>query len=368
MQKILLICNGSNQVMSFRKELILFLKKNHFDVHVLASDDLRKDEITALDVNFYSISFNNRDTNPFLFLKTKRQMGSLIRQIKPDIVFTFQIKPNIIGASAAIKNGVASVFSMVEGLGDPFQPKTIKEKIILKIIVALYKKSFKKVKTVFFLNNNDRDDFINRHIVSNENSLIIHSIGIDTSKFIPTYQPPKDKNILMLARLIKSKGIIDYCEIAKTVKKTRDDITFYLYGEEAQLTKDDLKKYIDDNIIFYGGFSKQITELISNCSILLSTSFYKEGFPRTLLEGMALGKPAIVSNIVGNKDAIEDGINGFIIEKNDVDGFANKILSIIDDEDLLIKLGKNARKICVEKYDSEVINKQILETIRSKTQ
>lgn len=363
MNKILLICNESNSVINFRRELINFLIKNKNDISVIAGDECRRDEIEKLGVNFYYVPFNNRGKNPFELIKTKTKFVNVIKNIKPDTVFTFQIKPNILGACAAHKCHIANLYCMIEGLGDPFQPTNIKGKILRKIVCILYKHSLKHAKKVFVLNGDDKKELIARRVAKDGKMIVIPGIGIDTTIYVPEYNLPKDKKVLMLARLIKNKGIFDYCEIAREVRKTRPDIVFELYGEESQLKKNDIQVYIDDGSIFYGGFNNNVSDLIKN-SRVLSSSSYREGFPRVILEGMALGRAVIATDTVGNKDAVVDGKTGYLVPMHDIKTFANKIIEIIDNDELLIKLGMNGRKICEEKYDSKIINDIIYNIIR----
>ena len=360
-KRILLITNRSDTVINFRKELILFLLERGNDVFVISGDNEREDEIKKLGVGFILIPFSNRSKNPFKFQKTKRLFTKTINVLKPDIVFTFQIKPNILGPICAKKAQIENVFSMVEGLGDPFQPKTLIDRMVLKIIVRLYKKSLKNVKKVFFLNNDDCKEFVDRKIVPYDKCIIVNGIGIDTDKFIPLTDKCDQNNVLMISRLLVNKGIFEYCEIAHIVRQTRPDIHFYLYGEESQLTISDIKKYIDNGDIIYGGKVNNVIPIYFNSKIYVSTS-HREGFPRTILEAMALGKPVLASNVVGNKAAVIDGCTGQLIDLN-VDAFADNIIRCIDNEEKLKEYGETARKVCVERYNSKIINEIIVDTI-----
>lgn len=363
MEKILLICNESNSVLNFRKELIIFLKQKKKKVFVICADNSHEKEISDLGVECFYAPLKNRSKNIFSFLKCEKIIKKLVKRINPDIVFTFQLKPNIFGVLGAKKAGCKNIFAMVEGLGDPFQSTGLKWAIIRRIVCILYKKSFKCVKEVFLLNNDDKQVLLNEKILNEKKTVLIPGIGIDTKKILPFKKVHYEKTVIMLARLIKTKGIIDYCEIAKKVRKNRPDIKFELYGSESQLTRADLKEYIDNNDVYYGEYCEDVEEKYEKSRIVISTSFYGEGFPRTILEAMAYGKPVIATNNVGNKDAVVNGKTGYLLEKHDIDSFANKIIEIIDNNNLLLELGTEARKICEEKYDSSLINKTIFNVI-----
>lgn len=362
MKKILLICGASETIINFRKSLILFLKDQGYDVSLIMGDTLREEEVKALGVEYHCVPFSNRSKNIFKKIKFKKNLTKLISNIHPDIVLTFQLSPNTFGVFAAHKAKIDNIYSVVEGLGDPFQPVSFKDKLVEKVVVNLYKKSFKHIKKAFFLNHDDKFEFLKRGLISKDKAYVIDGVGIDTDEIKPSFDIPKEKKVVCLARLIKNKGIIDYCEVARMIRKDRKDIIFELYGEEAQLTLDDIKEYIDDGSIVYGGYSNDPHKLLRNARILSSTS-YREGFPMVILESMALARPVVVSNVIGNHDVAIDNVTGFITPAHYPEGHAKKILELIDDEAKLLEFGKNARRICEERYSSKTINRIILSVI-----
>ena len=362
MKKILLICNESKTVVNFRKELIVFLTKKDYSISLIIGDDEFLPEIKKLGVDVHIIPFTNRSLNPFATLSLIRKFKRVIKQDNPDVIFTFQIKPNIFGAIAASKASNAPVFSMVEGLGDPFQPKNFKGKIVRLIVSKLYKRAFKSVNKVFFLNNYDKEEFISRKLIDDKKCVVIPGIGIDTTNYVPSYNLPKEAHIVFIGRLIENKGVYEFCSIAKKVRESRKDIYFDIYGSESQIKISDLRNFINDGIVSCHGYSTDIKNVVANSLILLSTS-YREGFPRTIMEAMALGRTTIASNVVGNRDVIVDGVTGYLIEKEDIDGFSKKIIELVNDQSLLIKIGQQARKYCEEHYDSETINGIIANTM-----
>ena len=362
MKKILLICNDSNTVINFRKELIRFLLEKDFNVYVIAGDRKREEDIKKLGVTFSCIPFSNRSKSIFSSMKLVSSFKKEILKIAPDIVLTFQIKPNIFGAKAAKSCKISNIYCMIEGLGDPFQPKNFKGKILRILVSWLYRKSLKHAKKVFFLNRDDKDEFIKRKIISNSKIVLIPGIGIDTKKYIATYKFESQKKVVNLSRLIKNKGIIEYCEIARLTRKFRPDIIFELYGEEDELTKADLQSFISDGSIVYSGYSNDAASVIANATFIVSTS-YREGCSRVIMEAMAMGRPSLASNVIGNRDLVIDKETGYLLDLHDLNTFVECILNNIDDNELLIKIGKKARQICEEKYDSTMINKKIVDII-----
>ena len=365
-KRILFICNESNNVVNFRSELIKFLISNDYLVDVICADDRRVSDIKKTGVdNVFVGNFTNRETNPFALAKLKKQFIKIIKDTKPDIVFTFQAKPNIVGASAAHKCKIKNIVSMVEGLGNPFQPENFKGKVLRTVVSNMYKNALKHNKLVIFLNEDDKQEFLKRKIVKDNQTLVIPGIGIDIKAIAYNKNFINNKKVVMLSRLTANKGIIDYCKVANLVRKTRPDISFELYGDEQDIVAKDLLEYIKSGDIKCCGYTNSPMEVIADSTLYVSTSFYREGFPRTILEAMALGKPIIATDTVGSKDAIKDGVNGYILHMHDIDAFASKNISLIDDEQEMKRIGDSARKYCEDNYNSDVINAILLEHLNN---
>ena len=365
-KRILFICNESVTVVNFRSELIRFLIRHSYVVDVLCADYRRIDDIRNTGVNnIHVVPFTNRGTNPFSLAKLKKQFIRVIKNVNPDIVFTFETKPNIVGARAAYKSGVKNIFSMVEGLGDPFMPTNLRGRVLRAIVTSMYKKALKHNKLVIFLNEDDKREFVRRKIINECQTLIVPGIGIDTKAILKTNGVPKEKKVMMLSRLTTNKGIEDYCKVAALVRRSRPDISFELYGDEQDIVAKDLSKYIDSGDINYCGYTNNPIETISKTRIYVSTSFYREGFPRTFLEAMALGKAIIATDTIGSRDAIKDGINGYMLHVHDVEAFASKIIEIIDDDKELRRIGDSSRSYCEEHFTSDKINAIILNHLES---
>lgn len=366
MKKVLLVCTESDNVINFRKDLILYLIKNNFEVSLICADRIREKEIKDLGIKNYNVfSFTNRSINPFQFFRFSRFIRSVVDEFCPNTIISFAAKPNI-ATSNAIKNksyNYTDFYCFVEGLGTAFSKKTLKEKFVSKIVSNQYKKCFKKCKKVFVLNDNDKDFFISNKMMEPQKIIKLNGIGINVDEYHPTKDLPKEKNVLMLSRLVKEKGIIEYCEIAKLVRQTRPDIKFLLYGQESTLKKEDISQYTNAGIIEYRGYTREAAKAISSSRIFALPSYYGEGLPKTIMEACALERPSIAYINTGVTDAIEDEKTGFLIEKFNRKAFANKILSIIDNDVDIKKLGHNARIFCKETMDSDVINAVVLKTI-----
>lgn len=357
-KKILIICIESINVYTFRSGLIRALKEKGADVYVIAFDDKYKTEIEALGTTFFCVEGNNRGLNPLQMMALQKKYGEIIKTVQPDIVFTFALKPNLFGVVAAKKAGVKQIYAMVEGAGDAFIHNSLKWKVIRFVVCQMYRRAFKYAKKVFFLNNDDKAEFINRKLVKAEQCEIVHGIGVDLEKF--AYKPIKNKRtFLMIARMLRTKGLFEYCEAARLVRKKYPDAVFNYLGAEADVKVADIQEYIDDGSIRYLGTTKDVRPYLEDCVLLLLSS-YREGLPMSIMEAEATGRAIITSNGVGCRDTVEDGYNGFLVPQKDVGAMAEKIIWFIENPEKIEEMGLNARKFAEERFDSRKINEKII--------
>lgn len=357
MKRVLLICVSSQSVINFRKNLILRLKDEGCEVTVVAFDNEYEEAILSLGVDFYSVKDKNRSTNPLNILSLQRKYEQIIERVNPDIVFTFMLKPNIFGVLAAHKKGIENIFSMVEGAGDVFINNTPKWKLVRFVVCCLYKQAFKHSKVVFFLNNDDKSEFIERGLVKAEQCEIIHGVGVDLNRF--EFKPIKnDRTFLMVARMLKTKGVLEYCECARIVKKKYPDAVFNYLGAEGTVTLADIKEYIEDGSVNYLGTVSDVRPYLEDCTAFVLPS-YREGFPMSILEAESVGRPIITYDSIGCKEAVEDTYNGFLVPMKDIESLCEKCICLIDNFDMAKTMAENSRKLAEQKFDQNIINKQI---------
>lgn len=362
MKTILLLTPTSNMVLGFRKKLIEDLQKSNYKVSVLTLDDNKKKEIESHNIVFFSIKDKNRSLNPLKILSLPGRYAKIIKQISPDIVFSFMLKPNTLGVLGAHKAGIRTIYSMVEGLGDPFTYNSVKWNFIRLFVSLLYKKSLKYCKKVFFLNNEDKEEFVRRKLTVANKCEIVHGIGVDLNHF--DFRPARNKShFLMIARMLETKGVLEYCKCARIIKSLYPEAIFDYLGDEGTVKLGDIKEYIDDGSINYLGVTSDVRPFIENCSVFVLPSFYREGLPASIMEAESIGRCIITTNNVGCKDTIIDGENGFLTNKRDIKDLTNKMVWCIEHPDEVKKMGEKSRDYAERNFDSIVINKIIISAL-----
>ena len=361
MKKILLVCTSSSSVVDFRLPLIKALLKDGYSVFLIVFDDERLPDISTLPIQIKVINASNRSTNIFETLFLTNKLKKIIKEIKPDIVFTFMLKPNIFGVQAARKAGITKIFSMVEGVGDVYTRQGFKWSIIRAIVSLLYRSSFRYSKRIIFLNEDNRQEFIQRKIVKEKKTLIVPGIGVDTEKF--QYKEIKNDNIvLMISRLLSTKGIIEFCEAALIVHNKHPEINFWLVGPEGEFKKEQLSKYLSNGAVVYHGPTKDVRPYIEDCTIYVLPS-YKEGMSMSIMEAESIGRPIVTTRTSGCKDAIKEEYNGLLVDVKDINGLANKIEQLVLDKEKVRTFAANSRKLVEDKFDQRKINKEIISII-----
>ena len=361
-KKILMICNTSQNIYTFRLPLIKKLQQEGYEVSTITFDNDYEEVLRNEGIKLCYIKDKNRSLNPLKILSLKKRYCKIIKDIQPDVVFTFQLKPNAFGVPAAKKAGVEKIYSMVEGAGDAFINKGLKWKLIKTVVKFLYKRAFKHSQRVFFLNNDDKVEFEQLKLVNPEQSVVVHGIGVDLDKFAFNKVNKKSNKFIMIARLLKTKGVFEYCKCAEIVKKSHPEAEFMYLGGEGSVKVEDIQQYIDNGSINYLGTTKDVRPFIEE-SLMLMLPSYREGIPMTIMEAEAIGRGIIASNRVGCKDTVEEGLNGFLVDQQDVETMANRCIQVLEDKNIAEKLGENARKFAETNFDQKIINQQIYEII-----
>ena len=357
--KYLLIMTVSENVINFRSSLIKFLLSKGHDVTVVAHDDHRAADIENLGVTFHCVKQDNRGLNPFAILGYFKKMIQVIKNERPDVIFTYQMKPNIFGAISGWLCGVRRIYPMVEGVGDVYTNTGLKWRCIRLVTDVLYRISLLVVRKVFFLNNDDKEEFLRRKLTKKEKCLVVHGIGVDLEKF--SYTPTKnERTFLMAARMLKTKGIYEYCKCARIVKQKYPDAVFGYLGAEATVKLSDIQEYIDDGSIAYYGTTQDVRPYLAEATAVLLPS-YREGCPVSIMEAEAMGCAVVVSNSVGCRDTVLDGYNGFIVKKRDHEAMAEKVIWCIEHPEETKQMGINARAFAEERFNAENINEVVYE-------
>ncbi|MGP1485593.1 MAG: glycosyltransferase family 4 protein [Campylobacter sp.] len=372
--KIFIIGNIASMMVNFRKEFIEMLVSSGHEVYCLVSDydEKSREKISSFGAKPLDYSLNAKGLNPFKDAIATFDLIRLFRQHRPDVVFSFFVKPVIFATIAAKIARVPRIVGMIEGLGGAFTVRkngqTKKAKIIKTIQIFLYKISLPLLDELIFLNNDDKKDLIDRYNVRAKSINVLGGIGVDLKTFSYTKPPTNQISFIFVARLLAEKGVFEYLNAARIVKNIYKDTKFYIFGSFDEhnpfgLKKKELKQYLDQDIVIYPGFVNNINEWIANSSVFVLPSYYREGVPRSTQEAMAVGRAVITTDVVGCRETVIDGVNGFLIPPYDSEILAKKMIYFIQNPEEIIKMGIESRRIAEEKFDVYKQNEKLINFI-----
>lgn len=355
----MLLANASGGLYGFRKELIYELLKQH-TVYAGSPLTLYKNELAEMGVHLIDLPLDRRGMNPIHDFNLLRQYNKIIKQINPDLVITYTIKPNIYGGIACRKNKVSYVAN-ITGLGTAFQ----KQGLVKNIVVFLYKIALRKAKVVFFENSGNRDIFVESHIIKKEQACLLNGAGVnlDQYKYLPY---PGDESIfkfLFIGRVMKEKGVDELFDAMKSLVKDGYHCELNVVGGCEENYEPVMKQYEKEGWLKYYGYQDDVIPFIeeSHCFVLPS---WHEGMANTNLECAASGRPVITSDIPGCKEAVIEGISGLLCEpRNSQSLYITMRKMLLVDVNSRKIMGYEGRKHMERVFDKKKVVKNTIEAI-----
>ena len=358
--KVIIVNNTTWNVKNFRKGLVLSLVDRGHKVIVVTPKDKHVSEVLDFGCEHFNINLDNKGVNPINDLYLLFQYLRIFNRLRPDVILAYTAKPNIYGSIAASFYSIP-VVNNISGLGTAF----IRGGLLGRIVSFLYNISLRKSKCVFFQNNDDKDLFLKKNLVAKGQVDILPGSGVNLKYFQPSNSDVTNKNqdefvFLLIARLIWDKGIQEYVDAARLIKKDNSNIRFQILGfldvdNQTAVLRSDVDSWVEEGIIEYLNATDDVRPFIekSDCVVLPS---YREGTPKTLLEAGAMGKPIITTNVEGCKDVVDDGVNGYLCKVRDYNDLAKKMnnLLALDSKDFE-RMGLQSRKKMELEFDEKII-------------
>lgn len=378
--KVALILNDDFSMLHFRGGLIKALVSKGINVYVIVPPGPYITKLKEIGAKVKPIVMK-RFISPLRDVKLTMELYNFFRREKFDIVHTMTVKPNIFGSLAARLAGVKRIVCLVSGLGFVFSNESgLKVKIIQLITVFLYRLALSVSDKVWFQNKDDMGFFVKNKIIKKEKGLVIRSGGIDIKEFSKdsiNYDSldklrkglgisKNTKCVLMVAaRMIWSKGVREFIEAANILKIKYPEWVFLMIcpmdlGSPDSVPTEYLNEHKSENLIVIDYFRSDIKNIIALADIVVLPSYYREGVPRTLLEGLSLSKSIITTNNVGCKEVVEDGKNGFLIPVKDSLALVEKLKILMDDDLKRNLFGEYSRRMAEEYFDEKIVINKIL--------
>lgn len=362
--KVAITINTSWNIYNFRSGLVKQLLQDGHEVHAVAPRDEYSEKLIDWGCIYHPIRVKGNSFNPFHDLSLLVELFIVMRRIKPDIYLGYTIKPNIYG-SLVSKILRFPIICNISGLGTVF----IWRNWINRVAIWLYKFSIRHASFIFFQNREDRDLFAFRVNVDLSKVGLLPGSGINLEKFrSDNFQPEQFPVFLMIARLIKEKGIYEYVSAARAVKKKYPGVKFKLIGQFAVndprgVKPEEVKLWEEEGIIEYLKPVLDIRSVINESEVIVLPS-YREGVPRTLLEGGAMSRPLIASDVPGCREVVVDEENGLLCKVKDAKSLTECMIRYISmNDDQKRRFSVNSRRLMEEKFDESIVISRYVEKI-----
>ena len=357
--KIVVVSPKNKTLFNFRGDLIKEMIKEGHEVLAIGPNQDYIEDVLNLGVKFQEIPFSKDNTSVVNDLKYFFNLKKILKKEKPDVVFSYNIKPVIYGSLAAYFSGVNKIYAMIAGAGRVYGENSFKIKVIRIITGILYKLAFKCCDKVIFQNKDDLKEFVVREYLPLNKTNHVGGSGVNMKKF-KRINLPKEPIFIMISRIIKEKGVLEYLEAAKEVNKIHPEARFILLGgydkSLGAINSQELSSYIENDYVKYLGEVKSVISILEKARIFVLPTYYREGLPRTILEAMSMGKPIITTNWNGCRDAVKNGVNGLLVEPKNINDLVKKMNYMIENPKEVEKMSENSYSICKNKYDVKIIN------------
>ncbi|MFZ4125921.1 MAG: glycosyltransferase family 4 protein [Rickettsiales bacterium] len=362
---LLISINSSWNIVHFRAGLVNAFKKAGYSIISAAPRDDYTAKLEAMVQQHIDMPMDHAGTSPLkdfaLFVRYLR----VLRRLRPKLLLTYTVKPNIYGALAARLVGVP-VIANVSGLGTAF----IHDSWVTRVVKVLYRLAFAQAQAVFFQNPEDRELFITKRLVAPHKALLLKGSGIDLQHFAPSHIAAAPQSFVLIARMLWDKGVGEFVEAARRVKAQYPSATFTLVGamgakNQTAIAQSMMDAWVAEGIVTYRGVIEDVRDLMAQHACVVLPS-YREGMSRVLLEASAMGRPIITTDVAGCRQVVTHGKNGLLCKVRDVDSLAERMKEFLSLSDTQrTQMGHESRLKAEAEFDEQHVFDAYLSEIKS---
>jgi glycosyltransferase involved in cell wall biosynthesis len=366
--KIAVISNGAQSLLNFRGPLLAEMVRRGHEVLAFAPDhnDASRTALKELGCTPVDYRMSRAGSNPLQEFGVIVKLRALLVQHRPDLCFSYFIKPVIYGAIAARLAGVPRRYALIEGLGFAFtegSEQNARRRLLQGVISALMRAVGNQLDLMIFLNPDDMGEFVDRKLIALDKAAFLGAIGVDLDDWPQTPFLPGPPTFLLAARLLQDKGIQEYVAAARSLRANFPDTRFLLLGglddNPAAITRSEVEGWVHEGLIEWPGHVK-INPWLAQSHIFVLPSYYREGVPRGTQEAMAFGRPVITTDSPGCRETVLDGVNGYLVPPRDPVALAAAMQRFLDLPDLIIPFGRESRRLAEERFDVHKQNARLL--------
>ena len=360
------VCNTSFGMANFRLAIMRTFANEGFDVYVIAPPDQYSAVFAEHGLRFIAWDLDRGGNHVMAEISAVTKLSSFYKTLKPDLAFHFTIKAVIYGSIAAKLQRIPSV-SVITGLGYVFLNRGLTSWIAQR----LYRLTLNWSREVWFLNEEDRHLFVQRRLVRAERAHVMPGEGVDVSHFAPTtcIRNTDRVTFLMVARILADKGVREYAAAARQVKLTYPGSVFLLLGatdesNPSRIDEGEIATWTTDGSLEYLGSASDVRPFVESADCIVLPS-YREGTPRALLEGSAMERAVIATDVPGCRDVVMHQKTGFLCKVKDSAALATAMSAFCGlSAPAAQEMGRNGRRHVIEKFSDDVVRRFYLDALK----
>lgn len=359
--RVMILANNDVGLYKFRKELVEALVKEN-EVYICLPDGDFVEKLVEMGSKFVPCTLLDRHgTNPVQEMKLLAWYKKILKAYRPDIVFTYTIKPNVYGGMACASLGIPYVAN-ITGLGTAVENGGLMQTLTL----TLYRMGLRKAQKVFFQNGENRDFMVSRGIVRGAYDLLPGS-GVNLSQYqCPPYPDGDTVDFVFVARVMKEKGIEQYLDAAKEIRKRHPETRFHICGFCEQDYQAELEALNQQGVIIYHGLVSDMTQMYRIAACTVHPTYYPEGLSNVLLESCASGRPIITTDRAGCREVVDDGVNGYVVRQKDSRDLIEKIEKFLAlTWEQRRDMGVAGREKVEREFDRRIVVRKYLDEVRT---
>jgi glycosyltransferase involved in cell wall biosynthesis len=359
-RRLLVVCNDLDFFLLHRLPETLGALREGYEVHVATPPGARAKEVQAHGLVHHALVLSRSGRNPLRELGSLLAFYRLFRHVKPDLAYLMTVKPILYGGIAARLAGVKAIVAAVFGMGFLFTDDGLRTRLLRVVVKRLYRFALgHRNLRVIFQNPTDQALMIQHGAVARENTVLIKGSGVDLGSFSVSPEPEGRPVVLMAARLLYDKGVVEYIDAVRELRRQGVDARFLLAGDRddgnpSSITVRTLDAWRAKGEVEFLGFRKDMPTLLSAANVVVLPS-YREGLPRVLEEAAACGRAVVTTDVPGCRDAIEPGLTGLLVPARNAAALARAIRQLLEDGALRRRMGASGRQLAERSYSVESI-------------
>ena len=360
----MLVVTEGQYLWSHRIGLAVAARDAGYDVTVVTRASEHGDRIRALGLNLVDVDFARGSLSPRSNLRTVRKLCSVYRRVEPHLVHHVAIKPIVLGTAAAARVRVPAVVNALTGLGSVLRPASAKLRMIRPALSLALGWALRRPGSCTIAQNPEDARFVESLGVRPQSISLVCGAGVDVWQFRPQPEPEEPIRVTMVSRLLRDKGVREFVDAAKLVRKSRRDVTFTLVGapdpeNATSVASEEARSWSAAGLVEWWGHRDDVADVLARSHIAVLPS-YGEGMPKTLLEAAACGRPIVATDVSGCRDVVRHGVSGLLVPPRDPRALADAILALTDDPVRRTAMGAEGRRRAETEFAAEHINRETL--------